>query len=461
MPPVRTVAAAKPVKTERTHEENQERAYIAASRRSDRSLEARIESARRASEIHKKRTGRALRVTEQDVVNEEMYEEEDDDLPAQYRRLTAHLQTNSVDFNRRLHAYLASQHATRAALAAQCGYPISNSYMQPFPDATQFPHQMMQPVTPSQMLPPQMFHQSPQSYRHTPYPMASAQGYRPQSHQRSTSIPTSQDVPSFQPNLPVSSGPEMSRSSEQRRMSLPPQAPQPQSQSPVNTQTRPSISRSSTSVHIPNQDSSQHTFSNHESNSPSYASTQIPQTQAQQHTQSAYSFMTHMHMGLDATSQNFSMSPFSTSLPAESQLFLGPALDPNDPHTPMFMAGSEIMPQPFYSYNPNLSSKSRLAHSTDFSINQTLAPSAPIQVDTTADSMTSSNPPSATTGTPDGLITPFTPSFGYGFDPTFGDPFKSVSLTRNNSAQGSPDGMTPGDWSNLIDGSMWEAPASG
>src|ERR1700742_3738207 len=92
------------------------RAYIAASRRSDRSLEARVESARRASEIHKRRTGRSLRVTEQDVINEEMYEEEDDDLPLQYRRLTAHLQTNSADFNRRLAAYLTNQVAMRSAM---------------------------------------------------------------------------------------------------------------------------------------------------------------------------------------------------------------------------------------------------------------------------------------------------------------------------------------------------------
>ncbi|OQN95103.1 hypothetical protein B0A48_18887, partial [Cryoendolithus antarcticus] len=98
MPAVRTMPS-KPVKTERTHEENQERAYIAASRRSDRSLEARIESARRASEIHKRRTSRSLRVTEADVINEEMYEEEDDDLPMQYRRLTAHLQTQNADFD--------------------------------------------------------------------------------------------------------------------------------------------------------------------------------------------------------------------------------------------------------------------------------------------------------------------------------------------------------------------------
>ncbi|RHZ82248.1 hypothetical protein Glove_110g110 [Diversispora epigaea] len=64
---------------ERTHEENQERAYIAASHRGDRSMEARIESARKASEIHKKRTGKALRITPEDVRNEEMYQEINDD----------------------------------------------------------------------------------------------------------------------------------------------------------------------------------------------------------------------------------------------------------------------------------------------------------------------------------------------------------------------------------------------
>ncbi|RUO95440.1 hypothetical protein BC936DRAFT_144017 [Jimgerdemannia flammicorona] len=43
--------------------ENQERAYIAASHRTDRNIEARMESARKASEIHKRRTGKALLVT--------------------------------------------------------------------------------------------------------------------------------------------------------------------------------------------------------------------------------------------------------------------------------------------------------------------------------------------------------------------------------------------------------------
>jgi hypothetical protein len=40
-------------------------------------MEARIESARKASEIHKKRTGKALRITPEDVRNEEMYQEID------------------------------------------------------------------------------------------------------------------------------------------------------------------------------------------------------------------------------------------------------------------------------------------------------------------------------------------------------------------------------------------------
>ena len=38
-------------------------------------MEARIKSARKASEIHKKRTGKALRITPEDVRNEKMYQE--------------------------------------------------------------------------------------------------------------------------------------------------------------------------------------------------------------------------------------------------------------------------------------------------------------------------------------------------------------------------------------------------
>ncbi|KAL4900518.1 hypothetical protein BDW74DRAFT_93090 [Aspergillus multicolor] len=74
----------------RTKEENQERAFIAASRRKDRSLDARIESANRASLLHKKRTGRALMINREVVENESMYEEIDDTYRAkmlQYMRV--------------------------------------------------------------------------------------------------------------------------------------------------------------------------------------------------------------------------------------------------------------------------------------------------------------------------------------------------------------------------------------
>ena len=119
----------------KTYIQDPEGSSIAASRRSDRSLEARLKSARRASEIHKRRTGRSLRVTEQDIINEEMYEEEDDDLPLQYRRLTNHLQTGSSDFNRRLAVYLTNQVAMRHAMEHMSG----NHYLQQYPGNPQYP----------------------------------------------------------------------------------------------------------------------------------------------------------------------------------------------------------------------------------------------------------------------------------------------------------------------------------
>lgn len=101
-----------PRQSERTASENKERAYIAASRRGDRSLEARVQSAYAASEIHKQRTGKALKVSEQIVLNEEMYEEEDD-LPARYSAL---LNNNDILASMpRFQAYAIATLGTRAA----------------------------------------------------------------------------------------------------------------------------------------------------------------------------------------------------------------------------------------------------------------------------------------------------------------------------------------------------------
>lgn len=123
------------MKTERTHEENQERAYIAASRRSDRSLEARVESARRASEIHKKRTGKGFRITEQDVMNEEMYEEEDDDLSARAFARGYVLRNMYGNQDSRLTDYL--NHAFYMGNLVQRS--VDEQYQRAFPNAPQFP----------------------------------------------------------------------------------------------------------------------------------------------------------------------------------------------------------------------------------------------------------------------------------------------------------------------------------
>ncbi|KAG6012483.1 hypothetical protein E4U43_007783 [Claviceps pusilla] len=142
-------------KTERSHEENQERAYIAASRRADRSIEARVQSARMASEIHKKRTGKGFRITEEIVLKEEMYEEEDDDLPRSYRLLSASMQTPNLEMNSRLDAYLTNKVAMSQMLARTNDEWRENEVNRLF--AASFPNALPTTSTTSQQqqLPPQ------------------------------------------------------------------------------------------------------------------------------------------------------------------------------------------------------------------------------------------------------------------------------------------------------------------
>ncbi|KAI8663021.1 hypothetical protein NCS56_01107400 [Fusarium sp. Ph1] len=64
--------------SKRSRDDYRERAYIAASRRTDRNVKARMESALMASEIHKKRTGKRLHVTKDIVMSDAPYEEEQD-----------------------------------------------------------------------------------------------------------------------------------------------------------------------------------------------------------------------------------------------------------------------------------------------------------------------------------------------------------------------------------------------
>jgi len=76
-PPVKTTRLPGAVRATKSALANRERAYIAASRRRDRSDEARWESALRGSEIHKELTGKALIITREIVMNGGEYVEED------------------------------------------------------------------------------------------------------------------------------------------------------------------------------------------------------------------------------------------------------------------------------------------------------------------------------------------------------------------------------------------------
>lgn len=407
MPPARTIPPAKAVKTERTHEENQERAYIAASRRSDRSLEARVESARRASEIHKRRTGRSLRVTEQDVINEEMYEEEDDDLPMQYRRLTAHLQTGSVDFNRRLAAYLTNQVAMRNAMDQM----INNSYAQQYPNAPQFPHNSNNHTSFS----PSLVQSPINTHRSAPYPSPHQSGFK-QPLNRSFSGATHNDMSHSSSSGHQSSGVAFA-SSHERRMSTPADVASSGLSQPLKTDDIK------------------------------------PDPDHQRLTQSARTGMSDTFPPIWQD-----MGPFTTALSPESQQMLGPALDPRDPMTSMLMAGSEnYTSSPYYPWG-NMQSMSKLeATRPSFGgMFSTLAPSA-------LDTSESFSATAAKSGA-DASDNDIAPSAGLDFN--FGQDsinYKGVtgfstSLTRENSATGIGSGqITPGEgfWDTFVQDGGW------
>lgn len=424
MPAERRSFTARPVKTERTHEENQERAYIAASRRSDRSLEARIESARRASEIHKKRTGRALRVTEQDVINEEMYEEEDDDLPTQYQRLNAHLHTTSVMFNKKLHDYIATQHGVRNMFMSQYqtpSYPQYGAQFSPTAATTAFPqpNNWMNPA----MLPPQQQQpqQQQQNFRQSPYQIPQ----RLNNHGRSLSIQLPHQPAVFDPaSQSAPGGITTPQDSLNRRLSLPPSAFNQQAQ--AVTDGRPAMSRATTAQSA-------------SPAAPSSISGESGQGTPQlQDADTPYSFP-YSPAGMPFTSQALNANPLTLSLPPESQQFVGSALDPNDPRTAIFMAGSENLPQPFaptYTYNPNLAGK--LAQSSTAE-NVTLAPASGVKTEN-IDTPSTSIPASISDGffNNEAFLTPGNGDYNAFFD------FQSSDFTQTADDQG--DGSSFVNW---------------
>ena len=379
-------------------------------------------------------------------MNEEMYEEEDDDLPLQYRRLTAHLQTGSADFNRRLAAYLTNHVAMRSAL----DQAITNSYAQQYPNAPQFAHNQ-QTMFPSPLvthgLPQQAYRGAPQSaplqsphpYRQSPYPTPGTPGYRHHPHNRSTSIAQPLDGSAVAHGSPV----DAHRPPPNRRMSM----PAPSAASPAaagTTQPLQPSSKSSTPKSTTNplkQESS--------TPPPTGGMTSHPMGPP---TATAPASQPPAHYTANAYAD---LGPFSTSLPMESQMMLGSTLNPADPLTSMLMAGSENMAQPMLGYNHfsantmNMNLKQSGFHPSYDGMSATLAPSA---LDMSPQSRGYSQDSTAT-----GVDATAAPSFNYNFDNNFGD-YKGSNYLQFGSGADSGT-VTPGvdgGWDAFIDNSWVE-----
>ncbi|KAI9782826.1 MAG: hypothetical protein M1839_004577 [Geoglossum umbratile] len=433
MPPVRTVPA-KAVRSERTHEENQERAYIAASRRSDRSIEARVESARRASEIHKRRTGRSLRVTEQDVINEEMYEEEDNNLPYPYRRLAAGLQTGSPDYNRRLAAYLTNQEAMRNAL----DQAVTSSYAQTYPNAPQFVQNQSMYQSPFAMQQTQQMFYNPPPYHPTlaaPYPASHPPGLT--QHSPISSV----DLPQRPATIPLrgvgTSSPLEPCHSRSMSLAVYPLASPPLTPTSTfnahTTQPRPTPTPQQIPANLPSNYNhqmmvqQQHQF--------------MRSTSGMQSTASMQSTMC-MRPALDMQSTSGLNPPcgdcassYTMSLPPEPQMLLGNTPNPNDPLTSAMAGGNETLPS-YYNYDSYVPGANPKASSCD-SLPETLAPNVLDLIP--LDSYTTSTLDQPHTQVPNGV---------------YGVSSEVPSLNRNTSSIVTNDGSTPGadgEWGAFID----------
>jgi hypothetical protein len=124
-----------------------------------------------ASEIHKKRTGKGFKISEEIVMKEEMYEEDDDDLPHRLRNLGRHLTTGSAVMNHRVNAYLSNKVAMSQSV--QHMEDVNRQFAEQFPAAAQQLAQLQRLQMQSMYNPPVPLHWQanppPSSYPHSPY----------------------------------------------------------------------------------------------------------------------------------------------------------------------------------------------------------------------------------------------------------------------------------------------------
>ena len=265
----------------------------------------------------------------------------------QYRRLTAHLQTGSADFNRRLSAYLTNHVAMRSAL----DQAITNSYAQQYPNAPTFAHNQ-QPMYPSPFSPPSMPpQQAAHQYGSSPYAMAPTSSFTQAHHARSQSNSAIPEASRYSQSQPISSPVQKASPTEQRRTSVPSKSVSP----PGSTTRTPQLVPASQPV---------------QQSPPQYGIKQ--ENQIPQGMQAPPQPLQRPHT-FHHTSSSQDFGPLTTTLPNETQQLLGPSLDLNNPMASMFMSGTENMQQPLY--NPPLQ-KPRNFSSPYEGMSATLAPSA-------------------------------------------------------------------------------------
>ncbi|OBT67485.1 hypothetical protein VE03_03122 [Pseudogymnoascus sp. 23342-1-I1] len=445
MPPLRCVPPAKAIKTERTHEENQERAYIAASRRSDRSLEARVESARRASEIHKRRTGRSLRVSEEDVINEEMYEEEEDDLPHQYRCITAHLNSQSTDLNHRFSDYLTNHIGMRSVLEKA----LSDSYAtQAAQQAGQVPNSY---PTVANMMNAQMGYQAQMLDNHPPpYAMQNVMPTMPIAIPQPPAYLQQQQFQNFDPQLRLTQNLHNRRqhrnqchaeSTMKCQQSAAVKSPSPDTSKPNRGNSMPveikSESPALQSIEQPQAPVSRSYEPRSQPKRPGPADFNATDSSLSTGASCDKTFMPPVHVPPPESEFNL----FATATPQDDGLFESNLGFPNDPLMGMFMTGNEVLNAP---------------PSFDSSLNTSYAGTPAVKLE--LDSKTHAGGLDSTVG---GGIAPAqleSAAVKKGLDVISGVPTRlkaSAPGTASTSATGTP-GIPPDKWNEWIEPGEWE-----
>ena len=390
----------------------------------------------------------------------------------QYRRLTAHLNSHSSDFNRRLAAYLTNQVAMRSAL----DQAITNSYGPNFlsnnqtgqnaqnPGAQQQP----QPQSPhnqqatwmqnspfinrnsfTPIMPPNMQAQSPTSLNQPPQSAPPHNPYFPQN--QALKSPTTPHTPSSgpvdSPTTPHALNAQ-SGDSAHRRLSAPPNA-------------RTASQNSVEIAQQAQQGSTQRTSSISSLSGKGQSGPEAPNLKAEPSgDQPAESKVNGISGPLSPQDQS-SPFPLTTTLGFDAQMFLGSNFDINSFSSQSNDAAFNNPVQAlFYSYNPNQFNKPRTFHPSYDGMNQTLAPGA---LDTKPDQFGWSNSSSAAT---DSVHTPYSndPMSAMSTD----NPFFSSNFSPKGQYDLSPTGelesggVTPGepDWNTFLDSSQFEERAA-